>query len=70
MAAYAKACGRWAQPIAELGPALTDVGDRGQFYGESPNRFVLGMIWTILKGWFASVGSSNNKRETPKDKSV
>ncbi|KAH7171157.1 class I glutamine amidotransferase-like protein [Dactylonectria macrodidyma] len=59
MAAYAKACGRWAQPIAELGPVLTDVGDRGQFYGESPSRFAFGMVWTILKGWFASVGSSD-----------
>ncbi|KPM45534.1 hypothetical protein AK830_g1023 [Neonectria ditissima] len=37
MAAYAKACGRWAQPVAEMGSMLTDVGDRGQIYGESPN---------------------------------
>ncbi|KAF7545387.1 hypothetical protein G7Z17_g9208 [Cylindrodendrum hubeiense] len=69
MAAYAKACGRWAQPVAELGPVLTDVGDRGQIYGESPNRFMLGMVWTIIKGWFASVGTSS-KPEAPKDKAV
>ncbi|KAH8736998.1 class I glutamine amidotransferase-like protein [Ilyonectria robusta] len=65
MAAYAKACGRWAQPVAELGPVLTDVGDRGQIYGESPNRFLLGIAWTLIRGWFASFGSSS-----PKDKSV
>lgn len=53
MAAYAKGCGRWAQSIAELGAKLTDVGDRGQIYGEGQSRFVLGFVWTVVKAWFA-----------------
>ncbi|KAK7423271.1 hypothetical protein QQX98_001061 [Neonectria punicea] len=61
MAAYARACRRWAQPIAEMGSMLTDVGDRGQIYGESPNRYVLTVMWTIIKAWFSSA---------PKEKTV
>lgn len=63
MAAYAKACGRWATSIAEMGAILTEVGDRSQIYGESQSRFVLGFVWTLLKAWFAGGKPSKGNKE-------
>ncbi|UNI21028.1 hypothetical protein JDV02_007059 [Purpureocillium takamizusanense] len=34
MAAYARASQRWPQPVVEIGLQLTEVEDRGQFYGK------------------------------------
>ncbi|KAM5356036.1 hypothetical protein ACJ41O_002682 [Fusarium nematophilum] len=59
MAAFARAStNRWPGPVAEMGAMLTDVGDRSQVYGEGQSRFVLGVAWQIIKGWFLSLGSS------------
>ena len=35
MAAYARESGRWPQPAVQIGLAVTEVGDRGQFYPDS-----------------------------------
>jgi putative intracellular protease/amidase len=61
MAAYAKSCGRWPVPVAEMGAMLTDVGDRGQFYEQGQKRFVLGIVWSIIKAWFVRPGGGKTK---------
>ncbi|KYK55563.1 ThiJ/PfpI family protein [Drechmeria coniospora] len=54
MAAYARASGKhWPASVAEIGIQLTEVGDRGQFYGEGRSLFMAGFAWQLLKAWFA-----------------
>lgn len=62
MAAYAKQCGRWPVPVAEMGAMLTDVGDRGQFYDQGQKTFMVSMVWSIVKAWFVSSSSGKNKK--------
>lgn len=62
MAAYAKTSGRWPVPVAEMGVALADVGDRGQFYSQGKGVFTLGIVWTIIKAWFVSSSPRRTKQ--------
>ncbi|KAH7328396.1 ThiJ/PfpI family protein [Stachybotrys elegans] len=54
MAAYARSSRHWPQSIVEIGLAMTDVGDRGQFYKEGKGVFMAGMVWKLLRSWFES----------------
>lgn len=54
MAAYARQGRHWSnQELVETGLALTEVGDRDQFYGKSQRMFTLGIAWQILTAWFS-----------------
>lgn len=57
MAAYARESKRWPGPVVDIGLMMTDVGDRGQFYGEGQKTFVIGVVWSIIRAWFVSLGS-------------
>ena len=52
MAAYARTSDRWSNKgLVEIALKLTDVGERGQFYGEGKRVFMLGFGWQLLRAW-------------------
>jgi hypothetical protein len=53
VAAYARSSKHFPQPVAELACTMADVGDRQQEYGEGQTRFILGVLWIFMKGFFA-----------------
>ncbi|KAM4059662.1 DJ-1/PfpI family protein [Hirsutella rhossiliensis] len=55
MAAYARASSKhWPPSIVEMCLMLTDVGDRGQVYGQRQGVFTAMFGWQLLKSWVAS----------------
>lgn len=59
MAAYARGSPHWANKgVVEFGLKMTDVGERGKFYGEGATMFTLGVAWQIVKAWFVGGGKT------------
>lgn len=53
MAAYARSNSKhFPQPVVEIGLAIVEVGDRGQFYEESESMAMMGIAWQVAKAWF------------------
>ncbi|TGJ85978.1 hypothetical protein E0Z10_g2775 [Xylaria hypoxylon] len=53
VAAYARTGKHFPSAVVEIACKMADVGDRSQLYSESQTAFTLGIVWLIIKGWFA-----------------
>ncbi|KAJ9157621.1 ThiJ/PfpI family protein [Pleurostoma richardsiae] len=62
VAAYARESRHFPSPIAEMGTAICDVGDRPQKYSKGQAAFTLGLIWVILKAWFMGTPKAKAKK--------
>ncbi len=44
---------------------MTEVGDRGQFYGEGQSQFYLKFVWQLVKGWILSLMIGRQGKGSP-----
>jgi hypothetical protein len=55
--AYARESSHFPGPVVEMGAMMAEVGMLPQEYEQGTARFTAGVVWQILRAWFASPGS-------------
>lgn len=57
--AYARHSAHFPNPVAEMGAMMAEVGSLPQEYEVGNARFTAGVVWQILRAWFAGPGSKS-----------